>query len=152
MKCRRILAILILICLLTCGSAMAAAKRYFVSYGDTGDVVGDLQDIIGVSESYYDEYTRRYIPHFSTRTRTALRAIQKEYGLTVNGRFDDETMYLILDLPYQTAENDPDVWIPMHGGTRYHWLPNCSGIYDAREMPMSCAAALGFLPCAKCFK
>ena len=115
-------------------------------------MVGYLQDIIGVNESYYDEYNRRYVPYFSTETRSTLRKIQKMYGLTVNGRFDDETMYLILDLPYQTSERDPDVWIPMHGGTRYHWQPNCSGIYDAREMPMSCAATLGFLPCAKCFR
>ena len=150
MSLKRILAILMLICLLLTGTAFAAAKRYFISYGDYGDVVGYLQDIIGVNESYFDEYTRRYVPYFSTETRSVLRSIQKQYGLTVNGRFDDATMYLVLNLPYQSVELDPNVWIPMHGGTKYHLNPNCSGIYDAREMPESCAYQLGFDPCARC--
>ena len=151
MKLKRFIAILILACLLLTGSAFAAAKRYFISYGDYGDVVGYLQDIIGVNENYYDEYTRKYVPYFSTETRSVLRKIQKTYGLTVNGRFDDDTLYLLLNLPYLNTAEDPNVWIPMHGGARYHLNPNCSGIYDAREMPVSCAETLGFCPCAKCF-
>ena len=161
MKLRRIAALTLALTLLAACAlpASAAARRYYISYGDYGDPVGWFQDLLGVQENYeYDYYSSYYmdyegdsVPYFGPETRAAVRAFQRECGLTVNGKLDANTLYALLDLPYYSTYQDPLVWIPMHGGTRYHSDPYCSNIEDAREMPCTCAEDCGFLPCAKCF-
>ena len=46
--------------------------------------------------------------------------------------------------------NDPMVWIPTNGGTKYHSYSDCSGMYNPRKVHESEAKALGFTPCARC--
>lgn len=49
--------------------------------------------------------------------------------------------------PYQYEEM---VWIP-RSGSRYHSNPECSGMKDPQEVPLSEAEAQGYTPCQKCY-
>ncbi len=45
----------------------------------------------------------------------------------------------------------PDyVWIPTHGGTKYHSSPDCSNMDGPRQVTVEEALSLGFTPCSKC--
>ena len=153
MKLRRLLSMALAIALLLTPAltASAAARRYYISYGDSGVPVGWFQELLGVKEVHEYNYYGDTEPYFGEVTRRAVRAFQREYGLTVNGRLDANTLYALLDLPYYSTYEDPLVWIPMYGGTRYHSKATCSNILKPREMPVSCAEDCGFLPCARCF-
>ena len=153
MKLRRFATLILLLALLAMPaySANAAAKRYYISYGDSGDPVGWFQELLGVYETHIYNYYGDTEPYFGEETRRAVRAFQRNYGLTVNGKLDRDTLYTLLGLPYYTAAEDPLVWIPMYGGTRYHSKPTCSNMLVAREMPYTCAEDCGFLPCARCY-
>ena len=153
MKMYRLTALMLALALLLTPTltASAAARRYYISYGDSGTPVGWFQDLLGVYEVHVYNYRGDTEPYFGDETRRAVRAFQRECGLTVNGKLDANTLYALLDLPYYTPYEDPLVWIPMYGGTRYHSNFTCSSILDPREMPMTCAEDCGFLPCARCF-
>ena len=43
------------------------------------------------------------------------------------------------------------VWIPTHGGTKYHKTSSCSGMKEPEQVPVSEAKARGFEPCKKCY-
>ena len=150
MKLRRFSA-LVLALMLLMTSASAAAKHYYISYGDSGDPVGWFQELLGVHEIHIYNSRGDTEPYFGEETRRAVRAFQRDYGLTVNGKLDANTLYTLLDLPYYTMDEDPLVWIPMYGGTRCHSRPTCSKMLAAREMPYTCAEDLGFLPCSRCY-
>ncbi len=53
--------------------------------------------------------------------------------------------------------NDPDyvseviIWIPTHGGTKYHSHSGCSNMKGPRQVTKSEAESLGFDPCKKCY-
>lgn len=151
-KLKRFCAAMLVAALLLTGMALAAVKHVYMEYGDYGTPVGWFQEILGVNETYYDNYSGKYVPYFYTETRKAIRSVQRTYGLTANGKLDANTLYALLGLPYLTEAEDPLVWVPMHGGARYHVNPTCSGLYDPRQMPATCAEVCGFLPCKKCCK
>lgn len=44
------------------------------------------------------------------------------------------------------------VYIPTHGGTKYHKKSNCSGMYDPEYVTKSEAESRGFGPCGRCYK
>lgn len=50
--------------------------------------------------------------------------------------------------PYSQYEEM--VWIP-RSGSRYHSNPDCSGMKDPQEVPLSDAEAQGYTPCQKCY-
>ena len=43
------------------------------------------------------------------------------------------------------------VWIPTHGGKKYHSNPNCSGMKGPEKVSISTAKARGFTACKKCY-
>ena len=43
------------------------------------------------------------------------------------------------------------VWIPTHGGKKYHSNPNCSGMKGPEKVDISTAKARGFTACKKCY-
>ena len=153
MKLKRFAALILAIALLLTPAltASAAARRFYISYGDSGEPVGWFQELLGVREMHVYNYYGDTEPYFGEETRRAVRAFQRDYDLTVNGKLDPNTLYTLLGLPYYTTVQDPLVWIPMYGGTRYHSRPTCSGMMTAREMPVTCAEDCGFLPCGRCF-
>lgn len=50
------------------------------------------------------------------------------------------------------ASNDDAVWISTKGGTKYHKLPDCSSMTEAKQIPLEDATKQGFTPCKRCFK
>ena len=42
------------------------------------------------------------------------------------------------------------VWIPQHGGTRYHNIRDCSNMADPRLVSVEEAESLGYTPCKRC--
>lgn len=149
----RKLPVLLLTLLLLTGIALAEAPVY-IQYGDTGEPIAWLQDGLGVTETYCYNYSGDTIAYFGDETLDALSALQRDYGLRASGAFDSDTLYLLLDPPYSALDgyDDPLVWIPMYGGTRYHANYWCSGLIEPRQMPASCAEYLGFTPCGRCYR
>ena len=43
------------------------------------------------------------------------------------------------------------VWIPTHGGKKYHSNPNCSGMKGPEKVSLSSAKSRGFTACKKCY-
>lgn len=43
------------------------------------------------------------------------------------------------------------VWIPTHGGTKYHRFSTCSGMEDPEQVTLEEAEAMGFTPCGRCY-
>lgn len=43
------------------------------------------------------------------------------------------------------------VWIPTHGGTKYHSKSTCSNMDDPEEVTLEEAKAMGFTPCGRCY-
>ena len=152
MRLRKLPVLLLTLILLT-GIALAEAPVY-IQYGDTGEPIAWLQDGLGVTETYCYNYSGDTIAYFGDETLDALSALQRDYGLRASGAFDSDTLYLLLDPPYSALDgyDDPLVWIPMYGGTRYHANYWCSGLIEPRQMPASCAEYLGFTPCGRCYR
>jgi len=43
------------------------------------------------------------------------------------------------------------VWIPTHGGTKYHSNPTCSQMKDPLQVTIDEAIAQGFTACGRCY-
>lgn len=43
------------------------------------------------------------------------------------------------------------VWVPTHGGTKYHNKASCSGMDDPKQVTLEEAEAMGFTPCGRCY-
>lgn len=43
------------------------------------------------------------------------------------------------------------VWIPQHGGKRYHRNSSCSGMKGPKEVTVDEAKSKGFTPCGRCY-
>lgn len=52
--------------------------------------------------------------------------------------------------PAQPQQQEVMVWIPTHGGTKYHSRSSCSGMEDPQQVTLEEAQALGFTPCKRC--
>ena len=76
-----------------------------------------------------------------------------QYGDTdeVVGELDPETLCALMGVYIDAYEDYYLVWIPMHGGTRYHCDDECSNMDDPRLVPWECADLLGFTPCKRCY-
>lgn len=52
------------------------------------------------------------------------------------------------------AENEEQVimvWVPTHGGTKYHSKSTCSNMDDPEKVTLEEAKAMGFTPCGRCY-
>lgn len=144
---RRILALLAALMLLC---STASAEYYlpdYISLNDSGETLRYLQELLGVTEidRYYDE------PYFGQLTLAAVEQFQYDMGLTITGQLDADTLYALLGLEWLDEYSDPLVWVPMHGGTKYHSRYDCSKMIDAQQMPETCAYQLGFDACLRCW-
>lgn len=43
------------------------------------------------------------------------------------------------------------VWVPVHGGKKYHSNPNCSGMKGPEKVDLATAKARGYTACKKCY-
>ena len=44
------------------------------------------------------------------------------------------------------------VWVPTHGGKKYHKKSTCSGMKDPEKVPLSEAKEEGFTACKRCYR
>lgn len=54
-------------------------------------------------------------------------------------------------LEAESEEQAVMVWIPTHGGTKYHSKSTCSNMDDPEEVTLEEAKAMGFTPCGRCY-
>lgn len=146
----RIIAALLALCLLFSMALAenAAEAPNYISAEDCGLPLRALQDRLGVTE--IDPESKE--PYCGDVTLAALEQFQREHGLEVSCEFDAATLYALLELTAMDEAEDPLVWVPMHGGERYHAEPLCSNMIEPQQMPMSCASALEYTPCRRCCK
>lgn len=107
-----------------------------------------LCEAIGV-ELVYVEDGKRIEAQFHDGALKALLAYQQKNNLKPSGMFDPATLRCILGLT-EPDYGDLLVWIPMHGGIKFHKSPTCCKMYEPRQMPVDCAKALDFSNCGKC--
>ena len=51
----------------------------------------------------------------------------------------------------ESEEQAVIVWIPTHGGTKYHSKSTCSNMDDPEEVTLEEAKEMGFTPCGRCY-
>lgn len=51
----------------------------------------------------------------------------------------------------EAKQNTATVWIPQHGGKRYHRNSSCSGMKGPKEVTVDEAESKGFTPCGRCY-
>lgn len=122
----------------------------YISLGDEGYPVGKLLELINCNAIYYTGADNTGEPVFEGNAYQFLKEFQLANGLEESGCFDTETSLFI------TADFDivieKLVWIPMHGGHKYHVDPECSNMSEPRQIPKSAAMALEFSYCKRCWK
>ena len=122
----------------------------YVSLGDEGYPIAALFRMIGFTAVHYDVPGDDYEPVFTKSAFEYLVEYQLEHGLEPTGCFDPETAL------YITADLEPEistlVWIPMHGGHKYHRDKDCSNMDRPCKIPKSAALALGFTYCKRCWE
>lgn len=140
-----LLALLLLALPLAAGAEILPVDTDYIHYGDYGRPIGDLHAILGLSwlDADADEE-----PYFCSATLNNLLEYQEFFGLEPTGFFDPATLRCMFGLG---PGSDAPVWIPMHGGARYHRYESCSNMIEPRQMPVDCAEYLGFTPCKRCY-
>ena len=144
---RRIL--LFLLALFFCTPVLAEAPTTptpYIQPVDTDAIVGQIQDMLGIVETNGDG-----APAYGERTTSAIEVLQEENQIDVTGDITPETLLLIMDIPADADGASDLVWIPMHGGARYHANEDCSNMDAPRLVPRACATALEFTPCKRCY-
>lgn len=142
MKMKRVL-IFLFTALLMFSLAFAEEAPAYIRYDDTGDPIGWLQTCMGMTE------TLNNTPWFGEKTLRVLESFQEKHGLECSEEFTPETLYAMLNLsPAPSAEL---VWIPMHGGIKYHANFWCSGMIEPRQIPIDCARYFEFDCCERCY-
>jgi hypothetical protein len=89
---------------------------------------------------------------FGEETLSALMAYQRKYALEETGAFDDATLMSLLGVSADAEGVGTIIWVPMHGGEKFHKTAECSGMVEPHQMSIANAAALGFTACKRCFK
>ena len=120
----------------------------FIALGDVGYPVEKLLLSIGYMDISYTN-SKNPEPCMDEAAQAALIRFQKDSNLEPTGIFDPETICFLADCSLSDAGDF--VWIPMHGGRKYHKYEECSDMFEAREMPVECAINLGFGPCGRCY-
>lgn len=152
---------------------IASQYNSFISIqrGDSGEDVKEVQSLLaalGYLSSFPDG-------DFGPKTEQAVIDFQKAAGIQATGIVDEKT-YAYLNsgnAPKKAVEtqqlysggtdsntsqvgtdtrstNSQMVWIPIHGGQKFHSKSSCSGMIDPQQVTRSQAESLGFTPCKKC--
>ena len=138
---------MIIVALLFLGISAAEQQYTFIGYGDSGQPLHSLFAGIGYTRYICNDKDE---PVFSDAELKALVEYQAANMLAETGCFDIETLHSVLKVS-EADYTDDIVWIPMHGGKKYHLRPACSKMIEPRQMPVDCAMILGFTPCQRCY-
>ena len=81
----------------------------------------------------------------------ATRAAQAAAEVAAAQQAAKEAEYTSRGLPYVPyTATGVMVWIPTHGGTKYHAYSGCSGMIDPQKVDLGYAEARGFTACKRC--
>ena len=127
---------------------IAEGTYSYIQVGDYGYPIQQLFSAIGYSEAKYTESAEAI---FDESASEYLRTYQRNEGLEASGSFDFDTISHILH-GSNYLPGEEIVWIPMHGGKKYHKNPECSSMYEPNQVPVACADSLGFSFCKRCYK
>ena len=120
----------------------------YISEGDVGYPIEKLLLRIGYMDIPYTN-SKDPEPYMDEAAQAALIHFQDNSGLMATGIFDPDTICLVTGC---SVDNSNDlVWIPMHGGRKYHKYEGCSKMIEPREVPAECAIVLDFGPCGRCY-
>ena len=125
-----------------------SSDHKYISKGDIGYPIEKLLSKIGYIDISYTN-SKDPEPCMDEAAYAALIRFQDDSDLEVTGIFDPETICLITGC--STDDSNNLVWIPMHGGRKYHSREGCSDMIEPREVPVNCAIALNFGPCGRCY-
>jgi len=144
---RVLCAVLCLLLSAVCAAEEAAYE--YIRVGDTGSIVLKLQAILGLRE--WDDGTDE--ARWGEECAAALSELQAEWSVwDTDGVLDAETLFWLMNIAPKSAGDEKIVWVPMHGGRKYHSKETCSGMIEPRQMPVLCAEWLELTPCARCYK
>ena len=138
----------LLLAVIVATAAIAEEEYSYIRFGDYGFPLQQLFSAIGYSDVKYTENEEAI---FDEQVLEYLESYQMEAGLSISGVFDCETMRRALNVDGYSSELEI-VWIPMHGGKKYHGNQDCSSMYEPRQIPLKCAEVLGFDFCKRCYK
>lgn len=133
-------------CLAAAPADVLESEYTYIQHGDTGRVLAMLQERLSIDEKDASEEAL-----FGGETLSALLAYQRDHVLEETGSFDDATLMLLLGVSADAEGIDSVIWVPMHGGKKYHDTYECSGMVEPRQMSIANAKALGFTACKKCY-
>ena len=127
---------------------IAETDYSYIRLHDYGFPLQQLFSVIGHSGIRYTENEEAI---FDETVLETLKSYQEAEGLEPSGMFDFETLCCVLHVVYDSL-GDEIVWIPLHGGKKYHRNSDCSSMYEPRQVPVVCAEGLGFTFCKRCYK
>lgn len=87
------------------------------------------------------------------KRRKALRFPRKNLrytGLGFAQGFDAGQAAASAPVAEPSSSDEPMVWIPVHGGTKYHANATCSNMKSPMEVALSVALEKGYEPCKRC--
>lgn len=100
---------------------------------------------VAVTETTVPETTETAIEPTETVIETTEPVIETTEAII-------ETTAVVAESTTQPTEPTEEmVWIPTHGGTKYHSRAGCSNMIDPAQVPISEAIARGFGPCGRCY-
>jgi len=130
-------------------SCSAKKCECFVQRGDEGVAVKAIAALL-IDQGYMPD---KRINTFSEEMHNAVMAFQSMHGLDETGMLDDETLTLLIwGLDDESDEEQSVVYVPTHGGEKYHRTITCSSMQNPRKMSLRNADALSIDYCEKCSK
>ena len=90
-----------------------------------------------IAEQPQAETPQSSSPYADEETHGTSSGTHSGSGVTVPGRSETEGTL---------------VWVPVHGGTKYHRTPTCSNMIDPIQVSIETATANGYTPCGRCYK
>lgn len=124
----------------------------FLQEGDEGLAVEGVIKLLR-RQGYLSSSPSRY----TADVTKAVKALQRDYGLSKTGTLDDDTLSCLIwgMTADELSDTKPrssasEVWVPTNGGKKRHRTSTCSGMNAPRKMSARNAEALGLEPCKKC--
>lgn len=98
--------------------------------------------LTGEDYAWYEEIAEYLCADWESGYGELLDALAETYGCSA-----EEIEEFI---GYATTYESDHVWIPVHGGKKYHRHAGCSKMLEPRPSTKNMAAELGFTACGRC--
>jgi peptidoglycan hydrolase-like protein with peptidoglycan-binding domain len=112
--------------------------------GSNGEAVQTLKERL-VELGYMEDFSN---DKYDEKTKEAVRAFQVRNDLPADGIAGEDTLSLLFS---EKARQQVWVWIPTHGGTKYHGSSGCSKMIDPIRITLEEAHKRGYDACGRCY-